>query len=86
MATLVTSRRELEAKRRASIDDAFKEAGREKDNFRLVITPPYRITTDDVKHYRDLGVDELVLHLGNQKPERIDQRFNEIGSLIEAAA
>ena len=74
------------AKASQDIDDAFARIGRKRDSdFRLVITPPYKITTDEVKQYRDLGVDELVLHLGNQKPERINQRLAEIEPLIAAA-
>lgn len=69
-----------------TLDAALAEEGRNRDGFQLVITPPYQITADMVKAYEDLGVDQLIIHLGSQKAERISARLVELEALIEAAA
>lgn len=63
---------------------ALDAAGRDKDGFRIVITPPYNMTDDMIGEYEALGVSELVFHLGNQKPERIEQRLKLLQPLIAA--
>lgn len=68
------------------LDAALAAENRTRDGFRLIITPPYNVTGDMVKQYRDLGVDELVIHLGSQKPERTAARLKELEGLIQAAA
>ncbi|MBT4162423.1 MAG: LLM class F420-dependent oxidoreductase [Gammaproteobacteria bacterium] len=68
------------------LDSSLKSEGRNKDDFQLVITPPYQVTPDMVKAYEDLGVDRLILLLGNQKPERISSRLKELETLIEATS
>lgn len=69
----------------AQLDQALAQAGRNRDGFRFIITPPYQVTTDMVKAYADLGVDELVIHLGSQKPERVTARLKELEQLAKAA-
>ena len=68
------------------LDAALADQGRSRDDFQLVITPPYQVTADMVKGYEDLGVDQLIVHLGSQKAARIAARLVELESLIEAAA
>ncbi len=70
----------------ASIDAALSAEGRSRDDFELVITPPYNVTADMVKAYEDLGVDRLIVHLGSQKEERVNARLKELELLVEAAA
>jgi len=53
-------------------------------DFRIIITPPYSVTPEMVRAYRDLGVDELVLHLGNQKHERVESRLAELEPVLAA--
>ena len=65
-----------------SLDNALAEQGRSREDFELIITPTFNVTMDMVKAYEDLGVDRLIVHLGNQKPERVDQRLREIEKLI----
>ncbi len=78
----------LEATAQATLqlDAALAKEGRNRDDFQLVITPPYQVTADMVKGYEDLGVDQLIVHLGSQKAQRISARLVELESLIEAAA
>jgi probable F420-dependent oxidoreductase len=66
------------------LDAALSAEGRSRDNFEVVITPPYNISVDTVEQYETLGVDRLVMHLGNQKPERISQRLKEVEKFIAA--
>ncbi len=68
-----------------ALDKALSDAGRSRDGFRFVITPPYQVTPDMVKAYAELGVDELVIHLGSQKPDRVTSRLRELEQLAKAA-
>jgi probable F420-dependent oxidoreductase len=77
---------EATAKVIVQLDAALKKEGRTREGFELVITPPYQVSADMVKAYEDLGVDNLVIHLGSQKPERITSRLAELETLVEAAA
>ncbi len=69
-----------------ALDQALAAAGRTREGFELVITPPYEVTTDMVHAYEALGVDRLIVHLGSQKAERIDSRLKTLERLVEAAA
>jgi len=69
-----------------SLDEALTQQGRSREGFELIITPTFNVTKDMVKAYEDLGVDRLIIHLGSQKPERVDQRMREIEKLIEVLA
>ena len=70
----------------AELDAALTKENRSRDDFELVITPPYRVTADMVKSYADLGVDQLVVHLGNQDAERVSARLAELETLVTAVA
>ena len=74
------------AKVTLQLDAALTKEGRNRDDFQLVITPPYQVNADMVKGYEDLGVDQLIVHLGSQKAQRVAARLVELESLIEAAA
>ena len=74
------------AKVTLKLDAALTKEGRNRDDFQLVITPPYQVNADMVKGYEDLGVDQLIVHLGSQKAQRVAARLVELESLIEAAA
>ena len=74
------------ARMRGNIEKALAAEGRSMDGFRFIITPPMPVGADLVKAYEDVGVDELVFHLGNQKPERIDQRLAQMDAIVAAAA
>ena len=74
------------AKATLKLDAALTKEGRNRDDFQLVITPPYQVNADMVKGYEDLGVDQLIVHLGSQKAQRVAARLVELESLIEAAA
>jgi len=67
------------------LDQALERRGRSRDGFEIVITPT-STTTDDLETYAVLGVDRLVVQLGSQSPERIDQRIGELEALVTAAA
>ena len=79
---------DLEATAQATLklDAALAKEGRNRDDFQFVITPPYQVTADMAKGYEDLGVDQLIVHLGSQKAQRVSARLVELESLIEATA
>ena len=69
-----------------ALDAALAEQGRSRDGFELVITPTFNVTADMIRGYADLGVDRLIIHLGSQKADRIDQRLHEIERLVGVLA
>jgi len=71
----------------AKLDAAFAKEGRKRSpDYQIIITPPMNMGTDAMRGYAELGVHRLVLNLGSQKPERVDQRLPEIASLVKKAA
>ena len=74
------------APRRCStkLDAAFAKAGRKRgDEFQIIITPPMAMAMDAMQEYAALGVDRLVVNLGSQRPEQVDQRLPEIAKLVK---
>jgi probable F420-dependent oxidoreductase len=76
---------ELTAGVLADLDLALEKQGRSRDGFEIVITP-ISAKPEDVEAYQALGVDRLVVQLGSQKPERIDQRIGELEALVRSAS
>ena len=66
-----------------SLDLELVKQERSRDDFEIVITPPHEVTKEMVEQYEELGVDRLIVHLGSQRAERVAQRFEEIGPLLE---
>jgi probable F420-dependent oxidoreductase len=68
----------------ARLDAAFVKAGRKRDEkFQIIMTPPATMAMDALQEYAELGVDRLVVNLGSQRPERVDQRMAEIEKLVK---
>ena len=44
------------------------------------------MAADALQAYAVLGVHRVVVNLGSQKPERVDERMAEIGKLVKMAA
>ena len=71
----------------AKLDAAFAKAGKKRGpDFQIIITPPMSMKTDDMQAYAELGVHQLVVNLGGQKPDQVDVRLPAIGSLVKKAA
>lgn len=70
----------------SGLEDALKAEGRPRDGFQIVITPAFNFTEDMIKEYADLGVDQIVLQLGSQKPEKLDRRLLELEQIVKLAA
>ncbi len=69
------------------LDTAFAKAGRKRGkDFEIIITPPMTMSPDALPEYAALGVDRLVVNLGSQRPEKVDQRLPEIDRLVKMAA
>ncbi|MDP7357319.1 MAG: TIGR03619 family F420-dependent LLM class oxidoreductase [Pseudomonadales bacterium] len=68
------------------LDQALAARSRSRDNFEIIMTPPFRVSEDMVRQYRDLGVDRLVVQLGGQRPDSIAKRFGELEKLVAVAA
>jgi probable F420-dependent oxidoreductase len=69
------------------LDEAFAKAGRSRGKeFEVIITRPATMPTDAMQEYAELGVDRLVVSLGSQRPERVDQRMVEIERLVKMTA
>jgi probable F420-dependent oxidoreductase len=69
------------------LDAALAEAGRRRGGgFEVIVTPPMPTPVDAMREYAGLGVDRLVVNLGSQRPERVDQRMAEIERLVRLTA
>ena len=69
------------------LDEAFAKAGRSRGKeFEIIITPPATMPINAMQEYTELGVDRLVVNLGSQRPERVDQRMAEVERLVRMAA
>ncbi len=66
------------------LDQALDARGRSRDGFQIVVTPT-TVDDDGVRAFRDLGVDRLVLHLGSQRSDKVDQRIGELEHVIAVA-
>ena len=68
------------------LDAAFAKAGRKRGKeFQIIMTPPVAMPLDAMQEYAEAGVDRLVVNLGSQRPERVDQRMAEIAKLVKMA-
>jgi probable F420-dependent oxidoreductase len=66
------------------LDAAFAKAGRKRGKeFQVIITPPASMPIDAMQQYAEVGVHRLVINLGSQRPERVDQRMTEIETLVK---
>jgi probable F420-dependent oxidoreductase len=69
------------------LDAAFAKAGKKRGpDYQILITPPMSMKMDQMQEYAALGVHRLIVNLGGQKPEQVDKRLPEIGSLVKKAA
>jgi probable F420-dependent oxidoreductase len=69
------------------LDAAFAKAGRKRAaDFEIIITPPLAAPASDAAKYAELGVHRLIVNLGSQRPEKVDQRLGEIDRLMKVAA
>lgn len=70
----------------ARLDAAFAREGRTRGpDFEIIITPPAAMPIEAMQDYAALGVHRLVVNLGSQKPERVDQRLPELERLVRLA-
>ena len=67
------------------LDAALAAAGRTREGFEIVLTPN-DAKPDTIREFADLGVDQLVLHLGSQRPDAISKRLGELETLVGIAA
>lgn len=68
------------------LDAAFAKAGRQRgQNFQIIITPPAAMPIDAMQQYAEVGVDRLIVNLGSQRPERVDERMKELEKLVKTA-
>jgi probable F420-dependent oxidoreductase len=66
------------------LDAALAKAGRKRgDGFEIIMTPPAAMSMDAMQAFAEIGVDRLVVNLGSQRPERVDDRMAEIERLVK---
>jgi len=67
------------------LDAAFAKAGRKRDkSFQILITPPMSMAVDAMQGYAEVGVDRVLVNLGSQRPEKVDERMKHIEKLVKA--
>ena len=74
-----------------SLDKALAEEGRSirDDNFKVILTPRFRVSVDMAKEYEELGVNLLVPHIGTNNfgnEEKVYARLSELEALANAFA
>ena len=67
------------------LETALAEAGRARSEVEIIVTPP-SFGGEDVRAYADIGVDRLILHLGSQKPDKVDRRLDEVNGMIASVS
>jgi hypothetical protein len=71
----------------AKLDAAFAKAGKKRPaDYQIIVTPPMSMPMDAMQGYAELGVHQVVVNLGGQKPEQVDRRLAEIDGLVKMAA
>jgi probable F420-dependent oxidoreductase len=69
------------------LDAAFLNAGRKRNpEFQIIVTPPLSMPIDSMPAYAEIGVDRLIVNIGSQQPERVDERMSEIRKLTRLVA
>jgi probable F420-dependent oxidoreductase len=69
------------------LDAAFLNAGRKRNpEFQIIVTPPLSMPIDSMPAYAEIGVDRLIVNIGCQQPERVDERMCEIRKLTRLVA
>jgi len=76
---------ELTAQMLGQLDQALAVAGRSRDDFEIVVTPA-RETPEDLDAFAQMGVQRLVLHMGSQRPERLDKRLQDLEQAAQQVA
>ena len=67
---------------RKTLSSIFKQTYKD---FEIIITPLSE-THADLEAFAELGVDRLVLHLGSQRPERLEKRLAELRLRVHESA
>ncbi len=67
------------------LDEALAAAGRSRKDFEVIITPS-RESQEDFDTFAEQGVDRLVLHLGSQRPERLEKRLADLAQTVRQVA
>jgi probable F420-dependent oxidoreductase len=67
------------------LDEALAETDRDRENFEIIITPPYDIDDAMLNEFAELGVHRLVVQLGSQKSEKITKRLVQLEALAKRA-
>ena len=67
------------------LDRALRDRGRSRADFEVVLTPPYRVSADEIRAFADLGVDRVVPLLGAQTSDAVAARLDELHRLAELA-
>ena len=69
----------------ARLDRELQARGRGRRGFEVIVTPPYRISADEIRAFAELGVDRVVPLLGAQTPDAVKSRLDELQRLVEVA-
>jgi probable F420-dependent oxidoreductase len=68
------------------LDKSLAQAGRSRAEVKVcVAAPSRRVSAEDAKRYRDLGIDQLILPAGASKIERFASILDEAAELAEGA-
>lgn len=71
----------------ARLDTAFTNVERKRGpDFQIIVTPPLSMPIDSMQAYAELSVHRLLVHIGSQQSQRVDQRLAQIEKLVKRVA
>jgi alkanesulfonate monooxygenase SsuD/methylene tetrahydromethanopterin reductase-like flavin-dependent oxidoreductase (luciferase family) len=73
----------LTARLLEGLDAALEARGRSREDLEVLVTP-VRDSVDLAREFQDLGVDRLIVHLGSQRPEKLERRLEALEALVAA--
>ena len=76
---------EMTAALLTQLDEALAATDQNRNDFEIIITP-LQETPEEMDAFAELGVDRLVLHMGSQRPERLDARLGELTQAAQRVA
>jgi len=69
----------------ASIDEELAAAGRSRNDFEIVITPNKVDGDETLQAFKELGVDRLVVQLGSNRAENVDEVLTQLERMVGVA-
>ena len=67
------------------LDAALAANGRNRKDFEIIVTPSQE-SPEVFDTFAHMGVDRLVLHMGSQRPEKLEKRLAALEQVVKQVA